>query len=58
MFVYFTPRPQENKGKQMVLRVGDGGSGSVMGVAGIELEEGEIAVVALCERELVILRLQ
>ena len=58
LFVYFTPRPQENKGKQMVLRVGDGGSGSVMGVAGIELEEGEIAVVALCERELVTLRLQ
>jgi len=58
LFVYFTPEPKENKGKQMVLRVGDGASGSIMGVAGVELEGGELVIVALCELRLVVLKLQ
>ncbi|GAA5941672.1 uncharacterized protein JCM15063_002636 [Sporobolomyces koalae] len=58
MFVYFAPADKQTKGKQMVLKVGDAGSGAVMGLAGVELEGREVAIVALCETELVILRLQ
>ncbi|GAA5904787.1 uncharacterized protein JCM6883_003903 [Sporobolomyces salmoneus] len=57
LFVYFLPGGKETKGKQLVLKVGTASSGSVMGVAGVELEGGEIAIVALCEREIVVLRL-
>jgi hypothetical protein len=58
LFVYFAPKEKETKGKQMVLRVGTPSSGQVMGVAGVELRGGEIGIVALCERELIVLRLE
>ncbi|GAA5960952.1 hypothetical protein JCM21900_000073 [Sporobolomyces salmonicolor] len=60
LFVYFAPPPgtRETKGRQMVLRVGGPGCGALMGVAGVELTSGEVAVVALCEKELVVIRLE
>ncbi|GAA5928800.1 hypothetical protein JCM1841_003574 [Sporobolomyces salmonicolor] len=60
LFVYFAPPhgTRETKGRQMVLRVGGPGCGALMGVAGVELASGEVAVVALCEKELVVIRLE
>lgn len=58
LFVYFAPRSKETKGKQMVLKVGGTASGAVMGVAGVELDGGKVTIVALCERELVVLSLE
>ncbi|BGP24129.1 CS and HSP20-like domain protein [Rhodotorula toruloides] len=60
VFAYFAPplgRTRETKGTQMVVRVGGPGSGALMGVAAVELDGGETAVLALCERELVVLRI-
>ncbi|GAA6012968.1 hypothetical protein JCM11491_000924 [Sporobolomyces phaffii] len=58
LFAYFAPVGNETKGKQMVLKVGTGASGQVVGVAGIKLDGEQVAIVALCERELVVLRLE
>ncbi|GAA5962184.1 hypothetical protein JCM3765_003890 [Sporobolomyces pararoseus] len=68
VFVYFAPKNKETKGKQMVLKIGNNSSssspGKVLGVAGIESEktqqgeEDKLAVVILCEKELVVLRLE
>ncbi|GAA6007612.1 hypothetical protein JCM10207_006405 [Rhodosporidiobolus poonsookiae] len=58
LFVYFAP-PAGSKsatGKQMVVRVGGAGSGALVGAAAVELEGGERAVLALCEREVVVVR--
>ncbi|BGO91047.1 hypothetical protein NBRC10512_001351 [Rhodotorula toruloides] len=60
LFAYFAPpvgRTRETKGMQMVVRVGGPGSGALMGVAAVELDAGETAVLALCEKELVVLRI-
>jgi hypothetical protein len=60
LFAYFAPpvsRARETKGTQMVVRVGGPGSGALMGVSAIELDGGETAVLALCENELVVLRI-
>ncbi|GAA5882742.1 hypothetical protein JCM16303_006573 [Sporobolomyces ruberrimus] len=56
-FAYFAPQKNETKGKQMVIRVGTATSGTLLGVVGVELEGGEVVVAALCERELVVMRL-
>ncbi|GAA5915814.1 hypothetical protein JCM6882_006108 [Rhodosporidiobolus microsporus] len=59
LFVYVSP-PAGSKaqtGRSMVLRVGSGVGGAVVGAVGVELEGGEVAVVVLCERELVVMRL-
>ncbi|GAA5926175.1 hypothetical protein JCM3775_005223 [Rhodotorula graminis] len=60
-FVYLAPPPpvlgaRARTGVQMVLRVGGPGAGALVGVAAVELEGGERAVVALCEREVVVVR--
>lgn len=65
-FVYLSPaaplsggartRPRTTTGAQMVLRVGGPGAGALVGVAAVELAGGERCVVALCEREVVVLR--
>ncbi|GAA5845154.1 hypothetical protein JCM9279_005455 [Rhodotorula babjevae] len=60
-FVYLSPPAptagaRARTGAQMVLRVGGPGAGALIGVAAIELEGGERAVVALCEREVVVIR--
>ena len=60
-FVYLSPPvpaagTRARTGAQMVLRVGGPGAGALVGVAAVELEGGEKAVVALCEREVVVVR--
>ena len=55
--MYFAPTNRADRNaKQMVLRLA--ATGQVMGVAGVELDGGEVAVVALCENALVVLRLE
>ncbi|GAA5829941.1 hypothetical protein JCM11251_007940 [Rhodosporidiobolus azoricus] len=59
LFVYLSP-PAGSKaqtGRSSVLRVGSGMGGAVVGAVGVELDGGEVAVVVLCERELVVLRI-
>ncbi|GAA6063273.1 hypothetical protein JCM10212_004288 [Sporobolomyces blumeae] len=61
LFIYLAPEPRGAlKGKQMVIKLGTAGrsTGQLMGVAGVELEGGEVAVVALCENELLVIRFQ
>lgn len=60
LFAYFAPPPgraRETKGAQMVVRVGGPGSGALMGVAAVELDGRETAVLALCEKELAVVRI-
>ena len=55
LFVYFNMEGErDEKGRQLVLRVGGPSSGALMGAAGIATKEGRTAVLALCEKELVV----
>lgn len=58
LFVYYRPEDTKGtKGVQMVLRVGGPSSGALVGVGGVVGEDGKVAVVALCEKELWVLHL-
>ncbi|GAA6057349.1 hypothetical protein JCM3770_005720 [Rhodotorula araucariae] len=57
LFGYLAPAlPRAKTGAQLVVRVGDPGAGALLGVAGIELADGERAAVWLCEREVGVVR--
>lgn len=58
LFVYYRPPGVKEKiGNQRVFRIGGPSSGSLMGVAGYRKSDGAIHVLALCEHEIVTIRL-
>lgn len=44
----------ETQARQAVLKVGQGGEGALLGVAGMTEEDGRVRVVALCEKAVVV----
>ncbi|GAA5994028.1 hypothetical protein JCM11641_000576 [Rhodosporidiobolus odoratus] len=59
LFVYVAPPVggKDKVGRSFVVKVGGPGCGALVGAVGVRMEGGELAVVALCEREVSAIRL-
>jgi len=55
LYLYRAAEPKTNSAKQVILRLTGNTSGSLLGVGAVHVE-GEIAILCLCEKELVVLR--
>jgi len=55
VYIYRGGRPGQTYAKQCVLKVGDGGAGSLLGVGAFKTAQGHM-IVCLCENELVVMQ--